>query len=59
MHVASYCLAYSPTLKMEATCPFETSVVFQRTTSRYTAEDGTLRNHRCENLRHYTILTLQ
>jgi hypothetical protein len=29
------CLAYSSTLKMEATCPSETSVDFQRTTWRY------------------------
>jgi hypothetical protein len=28
----------------------ETSVDFQRTTQRYTPEDRTLHNHRCENL---------
>jgi hypothetical protein len=31
-------LAYSPTLKMEATCSSETSVDFQRTTRRYIPE---------------------
>jgi hypothetical protein len=31
-----FCLAYSTTLKMEATCSFETSVDFQRTTRLYT-----------------------
>jgi hypothetical protein len=34
--------AYSPTLKMEATCSSETSVDFQRTTRSYIPEDGTL-----------------
>jgi hypothetical protein len=33
------CLAYSPTMKMEATCSFEKSVDFQRTTWRYIPED--------------------
>jgi hypothetical protein len=37
-------LAYSPTLKMEAICSFETSVDFQRTTRRYIPEDNALRN---------------
>jgi hypothetical protein len=36
------CLAYSLSLKMEATCSPETSVDFQRTTRRYSPEDGTL-----------------
>jgi hypothetical protein len=33
---------------MEATCYFETSVDFQRTTRRYIPED----NHRSENLKY-------
>jgi hypothetical protein len=37
-----YCLAFSSTLKMEATCSSETSVDFQRTTRRYIPEDRTL-----------------
>jgi hypothetical protein len=45
------CLAYSLALKMEATCPSETSIDFQRATRRYIPEDRTLHNHRCENLR--------
>jgi hypothetical protein len=47
------CSAYSSTLKMEAICSSETSVDFQRTTQRYIPEDGTLHNHRCENLKSY------
>jgi hypothetical protein len=44
------CLAYSWTLKIEAICCSEKSVVFQRTTLRYIAEDGTLNmNLSCEN----------
>jgi hypothetical protein len=39
----------------EATCSSETSVNFQRTTRRYILEDRTLHNHRCENLKSYTI----
>jgi hypothetical protein len=31
----------------------ETSVDIQRTTRRYIPEDGTLHNHRCENLKSY------
>jgi hypothetical protein len=38
------CLAYSSTLKMEATCSSETSIDFRRTTRRYIPEDGTLQN---------------
>jgi hypothetical protein len=34
-----FCLAYSSTLKMEATCSAETSVHFQLTTRRYIEED--------------------
>jgi hypothetical protein len=47
------CSAYSLTLEMEATCSSKTSVEFQRTTRRYTPEDGTLHNHHCENLKSY------
>jgi hypothetical protein len=45
-------LTYSSTLKME-TCSSETSAGFQRTTRRYTPEERTLHNHRCENLKSY------
>jgi hypothetical protein len=38
---------------MEAICSSETSVDSQRTTRRYISEDGTLHNHRCDNLRSY------
>jgi hypothetical protein len=38
---------------MEAICSYETSVDIQRTTRRYIPEDGTLYNHRCENLKSY------
>jgi hypothetical protein len=47
------CLAYSSTLKVEATCSFETSVDFQKTTRPYIPEDGTIHNQRCENLKSY------
>jgi hypothetical protein len=36
---------------MEATCSYETSVDFQRTTQRYIQEHRTFHNHRCENLK--------
>jgi hypothetical protein len=36
------CADYSSTLKMEATCSFETSVDFQATTWRYIPEDRNL-----------------
>jgi hypothetical protein len=39
--------------KMEATCSSETSVDFQQTTRRYSPEDRTHHNHRCENLTTY------
>jgi hypothetical protein len=38
---------------MEVICSSETSLDFQRTTLRYIPEDGTLHNHRCENLTSY------
>jgi hypothetical protein len=47
------CLAYSSTLKIQATCYSETSVDFQRTTRRYIPNDRTLLNHFCENLKSY------
>jgi hypothetical protein len=45
------------TLKMEAICSSKTSVDTQWTTRRYIPEDGTLHNHRCENLKSYTEKT--
>jgi hypothetical protein len=45
------CLAYSATLKMEATWSSETSDNFPRITRHCIPEDTTLHNHRCENLR--------
>jgi hypothetical protein len=47
------CLAYSSTLKMEATCSSETSVDFQQATLHYIPEDRTLHTHLCENLKSY------
>jgi hypothetical protein len=38
-------LAYSSTLKMEATCSFEASLDFQRTARRYIPEDVILFNN--------------
>jgi hypothetical protein len=51
-----YCSAYSSTLKMEAICSSEISVVIQRITRRYIPEDDTLHNHRCENLKSYVLI---
>jgi hypothetical protein len=49
------CLAYSSTLKMEATCSSGISVGFQWTTwCCYIPEARTLHNHHCENLKSYT-----
>jgi hypothetical protein len=47
------------TLKMEAICSSEKSVDTQRTTRQYIPEDGTLHNHRCENLKPYEHLVFQ
>jgi hypothetical protein len=44
-------LAYSSTLKMEATCSSEMCVDYQQTTRRYVQEDRILHNHRCENVK--------
>jgi hypothetical protein len=41
-------------LKIKVIYSSETSVDFQQTTRRYIPEDGTLYNHRCENLTSYT-----
>jgi hypothetical protein len=41
---------------MEAVCSSETSVDIQRITRRYIPEDGTLHNHRCENLKSYILV---
>jgi hypothetical protein len=41
------------TLKMEATYSSETSVNTQRTTRSYNPGEGTLHNHRCENVKFY------
>jgi hypothetical protein len=37
----------------------ETPVDTQRTTRRYIPEDGTLHNHRCENLISYKVNTFE
>jgi hypothetical protein len=46
------------TLKMEAIFSSEMSVDTQRTTRRHIPEDGTLHNHRCENLKSCKIYFL-
>jgi hypothetical protein len=40
---------------MEAIHSFETSGTTQRTTRRHIPEEDTLQNHRCENLKSYTV----
>jgi hypothetical protein len=52
---AGFCLAYSSTLKMEATCSSKMSVDFQRTKVLYIPEHRTLHNRRCDNLKSYKI----
>jgi hypothetical protein len=47
-------LVYSSTMKMEATCSSETLADFQL--RHYIPKERTLHNHRCENLKSYTIL---
>jgi hypothetical protein len=49
------CLAW---LKIKAICSSETSVDFQWTTRRYNPEDIILHNHRCKNLKSYTIISV-
>jgi uncharacterized membrane protein YciS (DUF1049 family) len=50
---AGFLLSLFFTLKMEAIFSSETSVDFHQTTRRYIPEDGTLHNHRCDNLKSY------
>jgi hypothetical protein len=50
------CLAYSSTLKMEASSSSETSVGFWLTTLSSIPEDSTLHNHRCENFKSYILI---
>jgi hypothetical protein len=45
----------SSTLRAEAISSSETSGPTQRTTRRHIPEDDTLHNHRCENLKSYTV----
>jgi hypothetical protein len=45
------CLVYSATLMLEAIRSSETSVDFNRITRPYIADDRTLHNQRCENLK--------
>jgi hypothetical protein len=48
-------LDYSSTLKMEAICFSETSVVSQRSIRRYITGDRTLHNNRCQILKYYRV----
>jgi hypothetical protein len=50
------CLAYSSTLKMEATCFSEMSVDIQGTTRRHNPEYQTFRNRWCENFKPYIFV---
>jgi hypothetical protein len=54
----AFCLAYSSTLIMDATCSSVTLVVCKRTTCCYIPEDRTLHNHCCGNLKSYISLYL-
>jgi hypothetical protein len=49
------CLAYTSSLKIEATHSSKTSVDFWRNKWSYISEDRTLYNHRYENLKSYTL----
>jgi hypothetical protein len=49
------CSAYCFDPKVEAICSSKTSVDTKRTTGRYIPKDGTLHNHRCENLKSYIL----
>jgi hypothetical protein len=53
MLVTCFTLVYSLTLKIQETCPSETSVYLRRITQRYIPEHRTLHNHRWESLRSY------
>jgi hypothetical protein len=48
-------LDHSLTLNEEAICSSEISVGFCRITLRNVTEDGSVRNHRCANLKSYNI----
>jgi hypothetical protein len=50
--------AIPSTLKMKAICSSETSVDTRRTTRCYIPEDGTIHNHRSENLKSYNVYFL-
>jgi hypothetical protein len=52
------CLAYSSTLKMEATCSSETLADFQWTTRCYIPDDIILHNHRCEKIQSYDVFVV-
>jgi hypothetical protein len=52
---AGFLLTYASTLKIEAMCSSETPVEFQWTTQRYIPENRDLHNHRCENLKSFTL----
>jgi hypothetical protein len=43
---------------MEAIRSSKTSGTTQRTTRRHIPEEDTLQNHRCENLKSYTVTSL-
>jgi hypothetical protein len=42
---------------MDASSSSKSCVSFQQTTGHYKPEDGTLRNHHCENLKFYISQT--
>jgi hypothetical protein len=52
---AGFLLNYASSLKIEAICSSETPVDSQGTTRRYISEDRNLHNHRCENLKPFTL----
>jgi hypothetical protein len=51
--IVVYCLAYSSTLKKEATYSTETLVDFQRTTRRHIPQYRAFHIHRCENAKSF------
>jgi hypothetical protein len=51
------CLAYSSTLKMEATCYSEILIDVQPSTQRNIPEEKSLYNHRCGNLKYVLLHT--
>jgi hypothetical protein len=53
MSVLVSCLAYSSTIKMQATCSSLIYVDFQWTTWRYIPENRIIHNHRSESLKSY------